>query len=124
MSVYNDLDLFGSGPHRFAQAAIGEYVLINARVDPFQAGSTPIGPLELTLAVRGRLVASTEDELWILRDAIAALLVHPPLVAELKETSGRTWADMALVNFTPADRTDRGRTFSIGYTATFVRFAT
>lgn len=121
MSTFNDLDLFGSGPHRFAQATLGEYVLVNARIDPFDAGLTPIGPLALTITITGRLIADTEEDLWTLRDDIAAQLTDPPTVASLKETSGRTWADMAFIAFTPAPRTDRGRTVSLAYTATFTR---
>lgn len=123
MSTFNDLDLFGSGPHRFAQLTLGEYVLVNARVDPYQAGSTAIGPLELAVTVRGRLVAGSEADLWTLRDDIAALLTHPPTSAQLKEDSGRSWDNMSFVAFTPADRTDRARTFSLAYEATFIRLA-
>jgi hypothetical protein len=123
MSTFNDADIFGSGPHRFAQLTLGEYLLVNARVDPFQPGSTAVGPLELSITVRGRLVASSEEDLWSQRDAISALVTHPPTVAALKEDSGREWNDMNFVAFTPADRTDRGRTFSLAYTATFVRLA-
>lgn len=123
MSTFNELALFDSGPHRFAQLTLGEYLLLNARVDPFQPGSTPVGPLELAITVRGRLVASSEEGLWALRDAISAHITHPPTVAALKEDSGREWNDMSFVAFSPADRTDRGRTFSLAYTATFVRLA-
>lgn len=121
-SSYNSQDLFGSGPHRFTQAPLGEYVLRNAVIDPFQAGSQAIGPLELTITVRGRLVAADETALWELRDTIALQLNDPPTVAELVEPGGRTWNNMAFVNFTPGDRTDRGRTVSLAYTATFIRF--
>jgi hypothetical protein len=123
MSTYNDLDIFGSGPHRSALAPLGEYVLSNARVDAFQAGSTPIGPLELIITIRGRLVAGTQDDLWLLHDNIAALLTDPPHIATLKDTTGRSWSDMAFITFTTADRTDRARTFSLAYSATFIRFA-
>ena len=122
MSSFNDINLFGSGPHRFSQAPVGEYILTNARVDPFQSGSQPIGPLDLTIIVRGRLIAETDDDLWALQDAIAALLTHPPAVGSLKPNATRSWDGMSFVGFAPADRTDRGRTFSIAYTATFVRF--
>lgn len=124
MSSYNELDLFGSGPHRFRQLPIGEAVLLYARVDPFQPGSTPIGPIELAISVRGRLIAESEDALWAVRDAVAAQLTHPPTTAALKEDSTRTWEDMSFIRFEPADRTDRGRVFSLEYLATFVRFAT
>lgn len=126
MSTFNDLDLFGSGPHRFTLAPLGEYVLVNARIDPFQAGSQPIGPLDLTITIRGRLVADSEEDLWTLRDAIAAQLTHPPTTATLKEggAGNRSWQDMSFTNFTALGPTDRGRRLSLAYTATFVRFPT
>lgn len=123
MSTFNDIDIFGSGPHRFTQLTLGQYLLVNARVDPYQAGSTAVGPLELAITIRGRLIAESETDLWTLRDDIAALLTDPPTAAQLKEDSGRTWDDMSFVSFTPADRTDRGRAFSLAYEATFVRLA-
>ena len=100
MSTFNDIDLFGSGPHRFTHEPLGEYVLVNARIDPFQAGSQPIGPL----------------------DTIAALLPPPPPTAALKEDGGRTWVEMAFVGFATEGPTDRGRVLSVAYTARFVRF--
>jgi hypothetical protein len=121
-TTFNDLELFESGPHRFRQLPLGEYVVRNAAIDPFQPGSTAAGPLELIIELRGRLIADSEDDLWTLRDDIAAQLSHPPVVATLKEPGGRTWTDMAFVEFAPADRTDRGRRFSLAYTATFIRF--
>ena len=122
-SSFDGADLFGSGPHRFAQATIGEYILTRARVDPFQAGSTPIGPLELTIIVRGRLIAPDDDALWVLRDEIASHLTDPPTAGEFTDLAGRTLTDMSFISFTPADRTDRGRACSIGYTAVFTRLA-
>lgn len=122
MSTFNDIDLFGSGPHRFTHEPLGEYLLVNARIDPFQAGSQPIGPLDLAVTVRGRLVAATEDDLWDQRDAIAAMITHPPTTAALKEDGGRTWVQMSFVGFATDGPTDRGRVFSVAYTARFVRF--
>ena len=121
-SSYNNQDLFGSGPHRFSQSPLGAYVLRNAVVNPFQAGSQAIGPLELIITVRGRLVAADEAALWELRDTIALQLNDPPTVAELVEPAGRAWNNMSFVSFAPGDRTDRGRVVSLAYAATFIRF--
>ena len=122
-SFFQSTDLFGPGPHRFSLATQGEYILTLARIDPFQSGSSPIGPLELTVIVRGRLVASSESDLWTRRDAIAAKLTHPPQVGDLVDHHGRTFTDMSFVSFTPADRTDRGRVPSLTFEARFTRFA-
>jgi hypothetical protein len=121
-STFKGLGLFNSGPHRFALGPQGEYVLINARLTPTQAGSTPIGPLELTVIVKGRLVAAGESALWTLRDAVTAQLTDPVQTGTLIDHHGRTWTDMSFVRYEEGDRTDRAREWSIGYTATFVRF--
>ena len=120
-ATFNAQPLFSSGPHRFQEGPTGEQLLSNGRLFPTNPGSQPIGPLEPTVTIRGRLVAPTESALWALRDAIAAQLTHPPTRADLTDHRGRTWPDMDFVNFTPADRTDRGRVFSLTYQATFTR---
>lgn len=122
-STFKSLGLFNSGPHRFALAPQGEYVLLNARVSPSTPGSTPIGPLELSITITGRLVAATESALWTLRDAVTAQLTDPVQTGTLIDHHGRTWTNMSFITFKEQDRTDRGRTTSIGYTATFIRFA-
>lgn len=129
-SFFNSLGLFNSGPHRFGHRAIGELVVPNAVLNPLQPGSIAAGPLELVVVVTGRLVASSESALWTLRDAIAAQLTDPPVMATLIDHHGRTWNDMSFVRFEPlepsggqgAGRTDRGRVRSLAYRATFVKF--
>lgn len=122
-SSYKALDLFGSGPHRFRVLAEGELVVPNTRLNPLQPGSTPAGPIELSVEVQGRLVASSEAALWTLRDAITVVLTHPPVAASLVDPHGRTWTGMSFVRFETSDRADRGRVRSIGFRAVFVRFA-
>jgi len=121
-SSFNSLGLFNSGPHRFRLGAEGEYALVLARIDPFQAGSTPVGPLELVVIVRGRLQASSQSALWMIRDTITAQLTHPPQIGALVDHSGRTWDDVSFTRFEVDDRIDRGRIWSVGYEATFTRF--
>ena len=121
-TTFNSLPLFDSGPHRLVHLPIGEAVLPNGVLNPVNPGSTPIGPIELEMEIRGRLIASSESGLWSLRDAIAAQLTHPPTTGSLEEASGRSWSSMSFVRFTAAGPTDRGRTWSIAYTARFIRF--
>lgn len=121
-STFMGIGLFNSGPHRFSLGAQGEYVLVNARINPTQAGSTPIGPLELTVHVQGRLQAGSESALWALRDAVTAQLTDPVQTGTLVDHGGRAWGMMSFVGYVENDRTDRGRVWSIGYAATFVRF--
>src|SRR5262249_24971703 len=122
-STFKSLPLFNSGPHRFALAPQGEYVLLNARVSPSTPGSTPIGPLELVITITGRLIAASEAALWTLRDAIPPQLTDPVQTGTLIDHHGRTWTDMSFITFKEDARTDRARVVSMGYIATFIRFA-
>jgi hypothetical protein len=121
-STFDGLGLFNSGPHRFSVEPAGASILVNARVDPFVPGSVAVGPLEEGVLVRGRLTAPSEPALWALRAALAARLTHPPAQGTLIDHHGRQWAGMSFVRFEAADRTDRGRVWSLAYTARFVRF--
>lgn len=114
-------DLFGSGPHRFSLSRRGFLLLPDASsFDP-----TPVlfeyGALEWDVIVTGRLVSPTEAGLWTLRDAIQTSLDAKGL-GDLIDLHGRTWEDLFFSRLEWADRTDRGRHISVGYTATFHRF--
>lgn len=121
-SSYKSLDLFGSGPHRFAVLPVGLYVLPFRVFDPTLPGSASYGNLELEVHVTGRLVAASDAALWTLRDAIAAQAVHPATAGTLIDQHGRSWTSMTLREFEHGDRTDRGRVVSIAYVAKFRKF--
>ena len=121
-SQYTALPLFTSGPHRFAERRQGQVALPGPAQDPPTPGSTPLGLGELDVVVTGRLIAADDEALWLLRDAITALITDPPTPATLEDHQGRQWDDMSFLSFTPADRTDRGRVASLAYTAIFRRF--
>jgi hypothetical protein len=121
-SSFKELDLFGSGPHRFAVRREGQAVTSELFLSPPEPGSRYHGLMELQVIVRGRLAAASEAGLWALRDAVTAELVDPPAPGVLVDLHGRTWADMSFVRFTPAGAVDRGRVVSLAYEARFVRF--
>ncbi len=121
-SSFKSLDLFGSGPHRFALARQGQALQSELFASPPAAGTRYLGLVELQVIVTGRLVAASESALWTLRDAITAQLLDPPDPGPLIDLHARTWPEMSFVGFTAADRTDRGRVVSIGYEAKFVKF--
>lgn len=123
-SSFKGIDIFGSGPHRFAVGAQGSLVVSNLSLGAAIPGSVPLGPLELDITVRGRLIATSESALWTLRDAITSQLIHPPTGGTLIDLHGRTWLAMSFVRYEEDGPTDRGRAWSIGYRALFRRFDT
>ncbi len=123
-SNFKGLDLFGSGPHRFAVRRQGQLLVPELALGNVTSGTRYLGPLEREVVVTGRLIADDDDALWALRDAITEALLHPPDPGTLEDHHGRRWPDMSFVRFEPADRTDRARRVSITYTAAFVDFLT
>ncbi len=123
-SSFKSLDLFGSGPHRFAERRRGQTLASELTLGVPTNGTRYLGPLETSVEVRGRLVASDDEALWVLRDAITDELLDPPAPGTLEDHHGREWTDMSFVLFEPADRTDRGREVTLAYRAVFVDFKT
>ena len=119
MSSYKSIDLFGSGPHRFRTGPRGQLVTQDFFVGGSGGGSTAQGLIDYDVIVTGRLVAASEAALWTLRDAIIAQLQATPTPGTLTDNHGRSWTGLSFIAYTEADRTDRGRTFSMAYTAGF-----
>ncbi|MEZ6242778.1 MAG: hypothetical protein R3B57_07015 [Phycisphaerales bacterium] len=125
-SSFKGVNLFGSGPHRFAMAGQGMRAISLAAVadDPTVEGSAWFGDLELEVHVRGRLVAASESALWTLRDAITAQADsdNTPVPGTLIDLHGRTWTSMSLYRYEEAGSVDRGRVWSVGYLCRFRQF--
>ncbi len=122
-SSYKSLDLFGSGPHRFAVRAEGELVVSVLSLGTPASGSVALGPLETEVIIAGRLIAASDAALWTIRDAITAQFAPPLSPGTLVDHHGRSWSDMSFIRFEPGDRTDRGRMVSLAYRAVFRRIA-
>lgn len=122
MSTFKSLDLFGSGPHRFALARQGQAILSELFQPTPQSGSLYLGPVELGVIITGTLVAASDADLWTLRDAITDQLLDPPEPGTLIDPHGREWEDMSFIKFTPAGPTNRGRVVSLAYEARFLKF--
>ena len=119
-SSFNAIDLFGPGPHRFSLGTQGNAIVpFSEYVQAFVPGSIAYGLRDLDVIVTGRLVADTEAALWAKRDAITAVIQYPPVPATLIDHHARQWTSMTLWKYTEADRTDRGRTRSLRFTAIF-----
>ncbi len=123
-SSFKGLDLFGSGPHRFSERPRGQTLARELSLGNPTNGTRYLGPLEVAVEVTGRLIGADDDDVWDLRDDIAAQLLNPPAPGTLVDHHGRTWTDMSFVLFEPADRTDRGRVVSLSYRALFIDFKT
>jgi hypothetical protein len=121
-SSFKGQNIFGSGPHRFAQGRQGSFILVDAQIASPGPNSYPSGVQELDVIVTGRLVATSETALWALRDAVTDMLISPPTAGTLIDGAGRSWEDMSFIRFEEGETTDRGRAWSIAYTATFRRF--
>jgi len=121
-SSYKTLDLFGSGPHRFALDKQGLLVILDFNLNGYTSNTFWLGLYELDVIVTGRLVASSESALWTRRDAVTAQLIDPPMAGTLVDLHGRTWTDISFIKYEEGDRVDRGREHSVEYMATFRRF--
>ena len=124
-SSYDGEDLFGSGPHRFGIGQQGIETTPRWRVtgNSTHTGTLPLGNAEFDVLVTGRLVAATEAGLWTLREAMADKAVFATAGKVLVDNVGRSFATMWFIEYTEANRVDRGRLWSIGYTALFRDFS-
>lgn len=122
MSTFNAIDLFSSGPHRFIVGPIAEQLLERTRISPTLAGAEPIGRLDESVIVRGRLVAKTAEGLWGLRDQFATLITHPPTAGELIDAVGHSYGEFYLISFSTPEPVAIGANLSLAYEARFTRF--
>lgn len=121
MSTFAGLGLFNSGPHRFALKTLGALWVPPLALDPLQSRVEVFAVnLELQIKQTGRLVALTEADLWSQVEAIRAR-VNARTLGTLVDNTGQTWTGMTLLTFRPAEEVDRGRLFSLAYTADYVR---
>ncbi len=122
-SMYNGSPLFASGPHRFEMQRRGQTEILPGKPATIQTQPNPkwvqIGLVQLSVTVRGRLVAASEDDLWTLRDTITGALTATSSGGTLEDGSGQSWTDMWLVGYTEKGPVDAGRAWSIGYEAVF-----
>jgi len=123
-SSFKSKNLFGSGPHRFMMSKRGQLVVSSFALGGGDAGSVWLGLVETDITVRGRLQATTEAALWVLRDAVLEELIDPPAAGTLVDLNERSWSTMSFVSYVEGDRTDRGRVRSVAYTAIFRKFNT
>jgi len=125
MTTFRGIDFFGSGPHRVVQGVreqtlVPYWVLFGQPYDD-STGTESQGDDDVVVTVRGRLVGATEADLWDARDALMQEVRRavPARRGDLVDADGRVWADLVLVGYAEHAPIDRGRVWSVGYTATF-----
>ncbi len=121
MSTIAGQSLFNSGPHRFVHGEVGRLWAPPLRLDALQ-DRIVVFPVNLELVIRqvGRLVGSSEADLWAQIATIQARC-QSLLNGSLVDNSGNTWTNMTLLSFEPSRAADRGRVVSLAYTAVYAR---
>jgi hypothetical protein len=118
MSSYDGDDLFGSGPHRFAQRSAGVRVQQTTAPGVDGARLTMLGRSATRITQTGRLVAAEVPALLALRDAI--LDKCDGRAADLVDGQGATSPNMVIVRFEMAGEIDIGRVCSLRYEIDYV----
>ena len=121
MSVFAGLTLFNSGPHRFVIRTVGALWAQPLRLDGLQSRIEVFtANLELQITQSGRLIGSSEADLWAQVEAIRTRC-NARTNGTLVDNTGQTWTGMTLLTFRPAEAVDRGRAPSLAYTADYAR---
>ena len=120
-SLYKEIDLFGSGPHRFVVRDGRRRIIAQSTItgNVFDAGTLESGNYERRVEVRGRLVAGTDLAMWALRDAVVAESDWTVESGVLEDHHGHEWTGMKMLKFEAVGAVDRGRELSLGYVAEF-----
>jgi hypothetical protein len=113
--------LFNSGPHRFVHGEVGRLWAPPLRLDALQ-DRIVVFPVNLELVIRqvGRLIGSSEADLWSQVATIQARC-EALLTGALVDNSGNTWTGMSLLSFEPDGGAEHGRAVSMAYAATYAR---
>lgn len=122
-SMYDGSPLFASGPHRFEMQRRGQTEVVPGTSPTMQSQPNPkwvqLGLVQMSIVVRGRLVAGSEEDLWTLRDAITGSLTATASTGTLEDGNGRSWPNMWLVGYRELGPVDAGRQWSVAYEAVF-----
>ncbi len=119
-STFNNQPLFNSGPHRFHVRAVGRLTTAPLRGSNFNPSTRDDAVLELEITQTGRLIAATEAALWSLFDTARAV-AEGTTPGTLVDHSGKSWPAMRLLRIDPIGPVDRGRVFSLPYTARYLK---
>jgi hypothetical protein len=116
MSTFAGADLFGSGPHTLSVGPRGKQWARSIDLGTPSAGIEVLGDHTTSIEVRGRLTAADTTAL----NAIAAALESAAgSKGTLVDDSGRTWADLTLIEVVYDGPPQTGRLVSIAYRTLF-----
>lgn len=121
-STFGGVSYFSSGPERFGMGRRGELTrgpFVNPNA--FPVSSAYATDIELVINQTGRLVNATAAGLWADVDAIAARAENFTS-GTLVDTFGRSYTNMFMLRFTPAEAVDVGREVSMAYSVFYLRF--
>ena len=107
------------GPHRFHQGSRGRCWSTAGVVGLFGPRTFAQGLRELEVIVTGRLIAQSESALVDIARRDHRSAAAPADAGTLIDLHARQWIDMSFVSFIEQERTDRGREWSLAYSATF-----
>jgi hypothetical protein len=119
MSLYKNLNLFGSGPHRFHVHVAAQRHQIHLMPGADGAAATPLGREARRIDQAGTLRG---DDAQALRDQIAAIeSAMDGSSGELVDEHGRAWPATLMVDFKPGALRRVGPRFACDYVARYLQ---
>ncbi len=119
--TFGGVAIFGVSVLRTLLEPRGALVVPKLALGSREPGTDLIGPLEVGVVIRGRLLASTTADLEQRLGQVRLRLAPDWPPATLVDTLGRTHHDMEFVRLVLAGPMDRGRMVSVGLEARFLR---
>ncbi len=118
--VFDGLELFSSGPHRIEIGTLGRRWLAPFAASNEDTSTLDLGPREVRLTQRGRLVAPDAAALHALLAPIRAA-AEAARTGPLVDTDGVIWPGMTMLEIEPVGPLDRGRLVTLAYVVRYVR---
>lgn len=119
---FNGSAVFGGGPLAFSEEAVAHALVSTFTIAGAGGGALTLGLRDVEVSVSGRFAASSLAALNTLRSGLRSLVTDPLTTGTLEDDLGGTWADMSLIRYDEHGPIERGRVWSVGWSAVFHRF--
>ncbi|MEM9066449.1 MAG: hypothetical protein AAGB51_13275 [Planctomycetota bacterium] len=120
---FDGQEIFGDGPVAFREEGPEQLVVSGlALFDELFGYAYALGLRDFRVVVTGRLVGSSYSLLDSRRDAFRSRVTEPLTMGQLSDGLGGSWDEMSLISYLENGSVERGREWSVGYSATFHRF--